>query len=72
MGGSKAGILKWFAIPFSSGPRFVRTLHHDSPTLVALHSVARSFTELDKAVVPVFSLVSFLCLWFSFSLPSDG
>ena len=25
----KAGILKWFAIPFSSGPHFVRTLHHD-------------------------------------------
>ena len=25
----KARILKWFAIPFSSGPRFVRTLHHD-------------------------------------------
>ena len=25
----KVGILKWFAIPFSSGPRFVRTLHHD-------------------------------------------
>ena len=25
----KARILKWFAIPFSSGPRFVRT-HHDS------------------------------------------
>ena len=24
----KAGILKWFAIPFSSGPHFVRTLHH--------------------------------------------
>ena len=24
----KARILKWFAIPFSSGPRFVRTLHH--------------------------------------------
>ena len=22
-------ILKWFAIPFSSGPHFVRTLHHD-------------------------------------------
>ena len=22
-------ILKWFTIPFSSGPRFVRTLHHD-------------------------------------------
>ena len=25
----KARILTWFAIPFSSGPRFVRTLHHD-------------------------------------------
>ena len=28
----KARILKWFAILFSSGPHFVRTLHHD-PTL---------------------------------------
>ena len=25
----KARILKWFAIPFSSGPHFVQTLHHD-------------------------------------------
>ena len=25
----KASILKWFAIPFPSGPHFVRTLHHD-------------------------------------------
>ena len=25
----KARILKWFAIPFSSRPHFVRTLHHD-------------------------------------------
>ena len=25
----KAGILKWFAIPFCSEPHFVRTLHHD-------------------------------------------
>ena len=25
----KARMLKWFAIPFSSGPRFVRTLHND-------------------------------------------
>ena len=24
-----AGVLKWFAIAFSSGPHFVRTLHHD-------------------------------------------
>ena len=25
----KARILTWFVIPFSSGPRFVRTVHHD-------------------------------------------
>ena len=29
----KARILKWFAIPFSSGPRFFRTLHHDPSVL---------------------------------------
>ena len=29
----KARILKWFAIPFSSGPCFVRTLHHDQSIL---------------------------------------
>ena len=39
---------------------------------VALHGMAHSFTELDKAVVHVTSLISFLWLWFSFCLPSDG
>ena len=29
----KATILKWFAISFSSGPRFVRTLHYDLSVL---------------------------------------
>ena len=29
----KARILKWFAIPFSSGPYSVRSLHHDPPIL---------------------------------------
>ena len=29
----KARILKWFSIPFSTGPRFVRILHHDSSIL---------------------------------------
>ena len=67
----KARILKWFAIPFCSGPRFVRTVHHD-PLWVAPHSIAHSFIELDKAVVHVIRLVSFLFLWFSFYLPSDG
>ena len=31
--GSQGKILKWFAIPFSSGPHFVRTLHHDPSVL---------------------------------------
>ena len=29
----KVIILKWFGIPFSSEPRFVRTLHHDLSVL---------------------------------------
>ena len=53
-------MLKWLAIPFSSGPRFVRTLHYDPSVLVALHSMAHSFIELDKAVLPVNGMVSFL------------
>ena len=38
---------------------------------VALHVIAYSFIELDKAVVHVIRLVSFLWLWFLFCLPSD-
>ena len=34
------------------------------PSWVALHGMAHSFIELDKAVVRVISLVSFLWLWF--------
>ena len=36
----KARILKWFAIPFSSGPQPVRPLHHDRPSWVAPHGLA--------------------------------
>ena len=35
----KARILKWFAIPFSSGPHSVRPLHHDPPILGAPQGV---------------------------------
>ena len=42
-------MLKWFASPFSSGPRFVRTLHTTCPSWVALRAMAQSFIELDKA-----------------------
>ena len=56
----KARMLKWFAIPLSSGPRFVRTFHHDPSVLAGPHGMALSFIELDKAVIHVISLVSFL------------
>ena len=42
------------------------------PSWVALHGMAHSFTELEKAVVHVISLVSFLWFSFSFCLPADG
>ena len=50
----KARILKWFAIPFSSGPHSVRPLHHPG----WLHMAWLSFTELNKAVVHV---IRFAC-----------
>ena len=68
----KARVLKQITIPFSSGPRFDRTLHHDPSILGGPTQHAHSFTELYKAVVHVIRLISFLWLWFSFCLPSDG
>ena len=67
----KARMVKWFAIP--------SPLHHvlselstmTCPSWVALHGMAHSFIDLDKAVVHVTSLVSFLWLWFSSCLASD-
>ena len=38
------------------------------PSWVAVHGMAHTFTELDKAVVHGISLVSFLWLWFTFCL----
>ena len=46
----KARILKWFPIPFSSGPCFVRLSTMTRPSWVALHGMAHSFNELDKSV----------------------
>ena len=42
----KARILRWFAIPFSSGPHFVRPLHHDLTVLGG--PTWHGFTELEK------------------------
>ena len=60
LGVLKGKILKWFAIYFSSGPRVFRSLHSELSVLCGLHGMAHSFTELDKAVIRVISLVSFL------------
>ena len=56
----KARILKWFAFP-SPVDRMVSELSTMTRlSWVALHSMACSFIELDKAVVHVISLVIFL------------
>ena len=64
----------WSSLLFSSPVDHVlselSTMTHLS--CVALHRMGHSFIELDKAVVHVIWLVSFLWLWFSFCLPSDG
>ena len=56
----QARILKRFAIPFSSGPYFVRPLHHDLSVLGGPYMASLSFIELDKAVIRVIRLISFL------------
>ena len=55
----------WSGLPFPS-PVLSELSTMTCPSWVALHGMAHSFTELDKAVVHVISLVSFLWLWFSF------
>ena len=60
----KARILKWFAVPFSSGWHSVRPLHNDPSVLGGPTGMAHSFIELDKTVVHGIRLASFLWLWF--------
>ena len=64
----------WSGLPFPSPMDHIlselSTMTHLS--WVALHGMAYSFIELGKAVVHVISLVSFLWLWFSLFLPSEG
>ena len=43
-----ARILEWFTVASSSGPRFIRILHCDHLSRVALHCMTHSFTELFK------------------------
>ena len=48
----EARILEWFAISFSSGPSFVRTLHYDLSILGDPHGMAHAFTEVTQAPLP--------------------
>ena len=63
----------WSGLPFPSPVDYVLSELSIMTCLswVALDGMAHSFTELDKSVVHVISLVSFLNLWFSFSMHSD-
>ena len=60
----------WSGLPFPSPVDHVLSelFTMTSPSWVALHSMAYSFIDLDKALVHVIRLVSFLWLWFSFCL----
>ena len=64
----------WSGLPFPSpGDHILSELSTMTRlSWVALHGMAHSFIELDKAVVHVIRLISFLWLWFLFCLPSDG
>ena len=63
----------WIGLPFPSPVDHILSEFSTMtcPSWVAPQGMAHSFIELDKAVIHVNSLVSFLWLWFSFCLPSD-
>ena len=64
----------WSGLPFPSPVDHVWSELSTMTCLswVALHGIAHSFIELDKAVVHMIRSVRFPWLWFSFCLPPDG
>ena len=64
----------WSGLPFPSPVDHILSelSTMTRPSWVALHDMAHNFIELDKAVVHVIRLVSFLWWWFSVCLSSDG
>ena len=67
----KARILKWFVIPFSSGPHSVRRLHHDPWVLGYSMGMAWfHWVEWPQGCGPsVIRLTSFLWVWFQCVCP---
>ena len=64
----------WSGLPFPSPVNHVLSETSTMTCLswVALEGMAHSFIDLDKAVIHVISLASFLWLWFSFCLSPNG
>ena len=65
----KARILKWLAIPFSSGPPSIRPLHHDPPILGGPMGMAWFHWVRHGCIPSVIRLTSFLWLWFQCVCP---
>ena len=65
----KARTLKWFAIPFSSGPHSVRPLHHDPPVLGCPTGMAWFHWVRQGCGPSVIRLTSFLWVWFQCVCP---
>ena len=57
-------MLKWFAIPFSSGPCIARALHHDLPVLGGPIQHGSWFNKVTQAVVHEIILVIFVIVVF--------
>ena len=68
----KARILKWFAIPFSSGPHCVRPLHHDPPVLGG--STGHGLVSLSQTRLWSYcdQIDQFSVIMISVCLPSDA
>ena len=64
----------WSGLPFPSPVDHILSELSTITRLswVVLYGMADSFIELEEAVVHVIRLLTFLWLWFSVCLPSDG
>ena len=65
----KARILKWLPFPSPVDHILSELSTKSHPSWVALHGMTHCFMELDKAMVHVIRLVSFLWLWFQSVCP---
>ena len=65
----KAKTLKWFAIPFSSGPHCVRPVYHAHPSWVAPQGTALFHWVRQGCGPSVIRLTSFLWVWFQCVYP---